>query len=49
MPDVAYVAAGKYSSTGHLGTSQHVLQDDSSPTISRETHSVDELQINYNS
>jgi hypothetical protein len=43
MPDVVYVAAGNSKSTGHVGTSHHVSQDDSSLAISCKPHSVDEL------
>jgi hypothetical protein len=35
MPDIVYVAAGKSNSTGHVGTSDHVSPDDSSPANSR--------------
>jgi hypothetical protein len=43
MPDVVYVAAGKSNSTGHVGTSHHVSQDNSSHTISHKPHCVDDL------
>ena len=43
MPDVVYVAAGKSNSTGQVGTSHHMSQDDSSPAISCKTHWVDDL------
>ena len=49
MPDVVYLAAGKSNSTGHVGTSHHVSQDDSSSAISCKPYCVDELKINYNS
>ena len=49
MPDAVYVAAGTSNSAGHVGTSHHVSQDDSIPTISFKPHCVDELYINYNS
>jgi len=42
-PDVVYVAAGKLNTTGHVGTSHHVSQDDSSPTIRCKPYCVDEL------
>ena len=43
MPDIIYVAAGRSNSTGHVGTSQHMSQDDSNPTISCKPHCVDEF------
>jgi len=43
MPDIVKLAAGKSNSTGHVGTSHHVSQDDISPTISCKPHCVDEL------
>jgi len=43
IPDIVYVAAGKSNSTGHVETSHHVSQDDSSPTISCKPHRVHEL------
>jgi len=43
MPDVVSVAAGKSNSTGHVGTSHHMSQDDSSPAISCKPHCVDDL------
>jgi len=43
MPDVVYVAGGKSNSTEHVGTSHHVSQDDSSPTVSCKLHCVHEL------
>jgi hypothetical protein len=42
MPDVVYVAAGQSNSTGHVGTSHHMSQDDSSPAISCKPHCVDD-------
>jgi len=43
MPDIVYVAAGKSNSTGHVETSHHVSEDDSSPIVSCKPHCVDEL------